>query len=323
MYSTTIPISQQSFKDQDSTTDVNDEFFQRLFEAPNFLPIHRIFQIFCFILFLGPLKLVLSLISFILLILVVNILPIFQSFFSTKLAFKKWAHSIIRCFIRLFLLCLGVIYIKINGDIDSEVRFYVSNHITILDYLIHISNAPLTFIQFYDIYESPYSFQSNYPILQLERFICGNILDIFKLKAKKRGIGYQITKCSSDPSFFPSLIFPEGYPTNGNAIAGFLSEYFETEYPCQPVALQYNLYFTPRGFNSLYCGSFFDFLFRVFSTPFITCSLTYLKKINMKNNLYKPPEIAEMCQLKISNELGTLAVSKVMPTKIAKMQHLE
>ena len=33
-------------------------------------------------------------------------------------------------------------------------------------------------------------------------------------------------------------------------------------------------------------------------------------------------EIAEICQLKISNEIGVLALSKVVPTKVSK-QHIE
>ena len=320
MFATSIPISQQSFKDQDSTTDVNDDFFQKLFEPPNFLPIHRIFQIFCFFIFFGPVKFIFSLISFILLVFIINVLPLFQRFFSTKLAFKIWAHSIVRYFIRLFLLCLGIFRIKVDGDIDSEVRFFVSNHISILDYLIHFFNTPLTFIESCNIYETSYSAHSY--LFTFQRIIFGDIFDIFKLKPKKRGLAYQITKCSSDPSFFPLLIFPEGCPTNGNAIVGFSSEYFETEYPYQPVALQYNLFFTPRGFNSLYSGNFFGFMFRILSTPFITCSLNYLKRINRKNVVYKSAEIAELCQLKISNEIGVLAVSKVVPTKVSK-QHIE
>lgn len=322
MYSTTIPSSQQSLKNQNSPTDVNDEFFQKLFEPPNFLPIHRIFQIVCFFIFLGPIKLVLSLISFFLLFFVINFLPFFKIFFSTNLGFKKWAHSIVRHFIRLFLLCLGVLRIKIDGDIDHEVRFYVSNHLSILDYLIHFYNTPLTIIKASDIYEAPNSFQSFLSSLQLERIFLGSTFDVFKLKPKKRGAAYQIAKCSSDPSFFPLLVFPEGYPTNGNAIAGFLSEYFETEYPYQPAAFQYNIFFTPRGFNSMYSGSILDFIFRILSAPFITCSITYLKKANTKNVAYKPAEIAEICQIKIANELGALAVTKVMPTKMQK-QHVE
>ena len=308
MLCTSIPEPNEQLKSQDSTTDVNEEYFQNLFLPPLFLPIHRIYQLFCFLVFLGPFKLFFSLLTLLLWAFVIIILPTLKTFFPTNLNYKLFVHTICKLFLRLFLFFMGVINISINGNVDSDVRFFVSNHLSLLDFAIHFCSTAVTFVQTIDSY-------------RINKILDGKIFKIFRLKLKKKKISYQLTNCASDPSYFPLLIFPEGSPTNGDAIIRFSPDAFESEYAVQPVTLQYNLYFTPRGFNSLYWGdhNILSLIMRILCTPFITCSITYLKKQDTKTEIIDSSASAKKCQLRIANELGVLATSNGIASQDSKL----
>lgn len=296
VFGTFVPRSARRSNKQNDTTDVDDEFYASLFEKPNFLPIHRVWQVLSFFIFFGPIKVFLAAITALLWAGVMSVLPMARKFFKTDIEFKRWSHSIMRQIVRLFLMFLGVIRIDIEGDPTDCTRIFASNSVTILDYLIHFCSTPITIVS------------ENKEDLDIEKIIAGQVFDVFKLKAKKN-VCHQIANAVSDPSYAPLLVFPESTMTNGDAVLAFRDSLFQNDYPAQPVAIQYFMGLTPRGFNSLHFDiqKWFYCVLQFLAIPFITVKLTYLHEIkNVEDATLK----AKMAQMNIAHTLGSLAISR-------------
>lgn len=202
------------------------------------------------------------------------------------------------------MLSLGIIRISIEGSPDPQTRIYASNSLSILDYLVHFFAAPITII-------------TNSDVPGIERFLLGSLFDSCpRERPRKRNktagkSRYQICDVASDPSYFPLLLFPEGVPTTGDAIIRFDPDCFATDYPIQPVALQYCLGLTPRGFNSIHPGkgTIFGALYRLLSVPWITVTVSYVQAEKPKGQGHEK-ETAMVCQMAIANRIGVMAVSK-------------
>jgi hypothetical protein len=302
---TWIPRPRASNVAQVKPTEVNGAFFRNLVTQPSFLPVHIVFQVLMFVICGGPIKLFLGAISFLLWMAVVSVLPFFASFFASPLRFKMWSYSLSRGFLRLFLGCIGVLKLEMSGQILPTSRVFVSNSISILDYLIHYYVVPVTFL----VKDEHHG---------LERLLLKKFLKAFQVRVGKKKTCHQIASVASDPSFFPLMTFPEATSTNGDAVLSFERDCFMNEYPLQPVSIRYFLWFTPPGFNSLRFENRFskilEFVWRVLSTPFITCNVEYLEGCNMKTDS-PGPQLAErkavFCQLALANSLNILAVDKV------------
>lgn len=297
MLTSSVPPSDPKLKNQDEQLNPNDKFYQELYKNQEYLLIHHLYHGFCFLVFFGILKFTLLLFCFAIWYLFVLIMPLFKNFFELKSKFKMFCYGIARNLIHLILFCLGIISVKINGNIEPKVRIFVSNHVSPLDYIIHFYGNLVTFTKI----GSPSSFAKN---------LFTPIFDIFQFKDKK--LSYQIHNCASDPTLSPLLIFPEGKETNGNAIGAFKKEVFKTDYLIQPISIQYHLHLTPRGFNTVYLGndSYLYFFFRLLSIPFITVELTYLSPLEIKYCQLDIDAKAQRAQLQIANQIGVLAISK-------------
>jgi hypothetical protein len=301
---TLVPPSSKRFTAQRSPIDCPDDFLANVLAPPEFVPIHRAFQFSSFILFLGLVKLCVALIVFALWVGVLAILPLFRRFFADPLAFKIWARSVARHFVRIFLLALGVIRINVCGEPSRNARIYASNSLCFLDYLVHFVVAPITIVT-----------KSMVP--GYERFLVGSVFDSCPLdcpEKRKRSRGrlrYRVNDAASDPSYFPLLLFPEGATTTGDAVIQFDPELFPTDYAVQPVALQYCLALTPRGFNSLHGGesSVFGVVYRVLCVPWITVTVGYVG-IETPKGEGDGGKGAIACQLALANHIGVRAVAK-------------
>jgi hypothetical protein len=300
---TFIPPTSPKFRHQSKLADCPDEFLSNVVTPPQFVPIHRVWQFVMFLLFFGVVKFFAALIAFVLWMAVLAILPLSQSFFSS-LEFKRVSHSVARHLVRLFLFSLGVVRININGGPGENTRIYASNCLSALDALVHFYATPITIV-------------SSSEIPGWERLLIGSIFDIVafdytRQRRRSRKPHHQLGEAASDPRYFPLRLFPEGSPTTGDALTKFHPEYFVTDYAVQPVALQYFLALTPRGFNSLHTGdgSVVDFFWRIFSVPWITATVSYLVVETPKTPTDGGQASAALCQLAIANRLGVRAVAK-------------
>jgi len=296
-----IPYDNPNLHDQKELSDVNDDFFQKVFDS-SFLLIHRIFQTICFFVFFGPIKLFASVIVCILWWITMRVLNLFSKLFRTQLQFKLFAHSIMRHFCRFLLFTLGIVNIQIDGKIDKHSRIVLSNHLSVFDFLVQFCVSPVTIVK-----------KSDAP--GIESRIFGPIFDVFYLKQKKKvSPSDQLSNLASDPSYLPILLYPEDIATNGSAIMKFRTAAFFCQYQVQATSIQYKLCLTPKGFNSMYCKNVFSFqyLLQILSVPFIQCKLKYHPVLTDKNEDEEKDPIMEAtkCQLTIANELGSLAIIK-------------
>jgi hypothetical protein len=299
---TRIPPSSPKFTHQEKLADCTDEFLANVTARTHFVPIHRACQLLMFVVFFGAVKFFAALIAFVLWAVVLAVLPHFERFFAAPLAFKRWSHSVARHLVRLFLLALGVVRIDTRGAPGENARIYAANSLSAIDVLIHFCATPITIV-------------SPSEIPEWERFLIGSVFDCVCLerprqRRRSRKTRYPINEAASDPRYFPLLLFPEGAPTTGDAITQFDPDFFVTDYAVQPVAVQYFLALTPRGFNSLHPGeSVIDFFWRVFSMPWITVTVYYLT-IEAPKRATDGRTSAALCQLAIANCIGVRAVSK-------------
>ena len=171
-----------------------------------------------------------------------------------------------------------------------------------------------------------------------ETFLTGSVFDIFYLKQRKSiSPSEQLANLASDPSFLPILLFPEDKPTNGRAILPFRTAAYYTSYGVQSATIKYFLGLTPPGFNTITSKDTISFglLWRIFSSPFITCTIKIMDEQVFKtesiseeekddnNNPNKkknqPAQFALQSQLRIANDLGVIAISNSYKNKNRKI----
>lgn len=304
VFGTRIPYYDERLTRQLERTDVNDKFFKSLFEPPTFLTIHRIIQAISFLVFLGPLKLVFSFVMFLMWSVVIRVIPLFESFFKTQKDFKTFSQKILRSLARSFLFTIGIINIDIQGSVDYDARFIVSNHVSLLDYFIYFSICPVTIIKKADI-------------PGWESLLTGTVIDMFYISPKDKYItpAEQLENLASDPNFPPILHFPEGRPTNGHCVLSFKTHAFASNYYAQTASISYYLGFTFRGFNTVYSTDEPNYLlyFRILAIPYLTCKVHFLQhhesKVETERRIPKNQK-AEEAQLQVANDLGILAITR-------------
>lgn len=300
-----VPYSSDNLKEQTDVKEPNDSFFKQLYTRPIFIPIHYLYQILCFFVFLGPIKLILCFISIFLWTVVHFILPKTAPFFKTPMKFKTFSHGLCRHVLRFFLLSLGIISINVDGSGNENTRVYISNHVSLCDFLIEFCITPLTMLK-------------KSRKAGIESYFGGQIFDILRVNPKKKRMATVIANCASDPSCFPLLVFPEGCISTGDGLALFEEDAFDSEYMIQAISIQYHLFFTPRGFNSLFYNneSVILYFLRILSIPFITVNLKFHNPIHLKQDDFTPSDKSRACQLLLANELGIYAISRQLPDKV-------
>jgi hypothetical protein len=294
------PIPQ--FREHSRVIETTPEFYDFIVKPPVFLGVHYAFQVFHFIVFLGWVKLFFAVIAFLIWMIFLASLSLFKPLFKSKIKFQRFAHSVCKHLVRLFLMCLGIVKISVGEPVSETARILVSNSVSILDYFIYFCSTPFTVLQSSDV-SGP------------ERLLLGSIFDSFPLRApggkkEKMKAQYRIEHAASDPSLFPLLVFPEQQKTNGDAVLEFDKDPFANDYEIQGAAIRYWLALTPRGFNSLSGEAIFPLLFRILAIPFLTVHVDYLKIDERKEPDRDFNKKAETYQIDIANKL------KVLPVKL-------
>ena len=281
--------------------DVTDEFNKAIRKKSEFVLTHQIVQFLFFFLFLGPLKLIFSLIIGIFLFIWIRILLLFIIFFKNQINFQKWCFSLIHPFYRAFLFTLGFIKIEKDRDFDPDSRIFISNYTSFIDPFFYFSLFPFTYIKY------------NEKIRIFNTFFA----DIFDYRTIKSSTDEIISHISKDPFYLPMLIFPEKRPGNGTAIVKFAKDAFSTEYVVQPCTIRYYLAYTPETFNSLYNdgNNLIKLYFNILCIPFIKVRISYLEPFARKDESIPSSDIAQQIQLRIASELGVLAINNKFISK--------
>lgn len=294
-----IPRFHKEFTSQVRRTSVSKEFVEYIRSEKEYLLIHRIFQFFCFILFFH-IKFCFIIVTSLYFLAFSVFTPLLRAVCANRVVYLRSVHPFVKVFYRLVLLSVGVIHLNVEGQIDEDARFIISNHVSILDYLVFFCIHPITLV-------------TRRELSSVESLFTKNIIETFYLKKKKLvSRSEQVLRLASDPMYMPILIFPEESPTNGEAVWSFSSSIFNTDYIIQPSALSYKVWMAPHGFNSIYSSSLtLDFVIRVLAAPFMTVTVKLLKSsrkksLEMERN---PRNMAKSCQLEIANTLGAIALS--------------
>ncbi|KAK8894346.1 Lysophosphatidylcholine acyltransferase 2 [Tritrichomonas musculus] len=298
---TDCPRNDPNLHDQKELTYLQDKEFLDLFEPTHPTLLMKIYRFLCFIVFLGPIKMILCAIFFFIFYCVVGILPIFRRFFKTNRDFKTWAFYVCRPIVRMVLFFLGIAHISIKGQIHDYARTIVANHQSLIETILLLDQFPVSYLA------AAY--------LQAYKFVVStsNVFDVvFVDRARRQNISQHLVDIANDPMLLPVVVFPEGKVTNGDALVGFRSGAYISETMVQPVAIRYRMWFTPRSMSTVAWNedNFKYYLYQFFAIPFITVEINCLEPISWKGTNKTPQEKAVESELQIANALGTIACSR-------------
>ena len=298
---TECPRNDPNLHNQKELTYLNDKEFMDLFEPCHPSIPMRLYRIFCFIFFLGPIKMVLVVFFLFIFFVVVSILPMFRRFFKTTKDFKTWAFYVCRPIVRLVLLFVGIVKINIKGQIHEYARTIVSNHQSLIEAVLLLDQFPVSYLAAAWLDHNTFIKQT------------AKVFDlIFVDRAKRCNITQQLVDIANDPMLLPVVVFPEGKVTNGDALVGFRSGAYISETMVQPVAIRYRMWLTPRSMATIAWNEWNDlfYIYQVFCIPFMTVDIDILEPISWKGSNKSPQEKAVESELQIANHLGTIACSR-------------
>ena len=294
---TEIPYDNPECIDQDELIECSKKEFMALFEPakPGFLL--QIFRFITFIIFLGPIKILLTFFSFLLFYILISILPIFKRFFNTNRAFKNWAFSVCRPVVRLALLSLGIVKINVTGKIDEDSRTIIANHLSLIETIAILFECPVSYLAAQDL--------KKHEIVRKT----ANVFEIIFVDRSNPNlqISNQLINIANDPSLLPVVVFPEGKVTNGDALVGFRSGAFVSETPVQSIAIRFRQWLCPKNMSLISWNedNWYLYCYQIYAIPFITLDISILPPLNWKGQNKTPIEKAKDAELQLANALHT------------------
>lgn len=299
-----IPSVHEEFSHQTKLSDVTDEEFENIVSPPNFKWTHRLYQFLCFILFLGPIRLVVGVLCFSFCMLIVYIISAginFLGLYPHHKVINSFCVQIIRIGFRFLFFAFGVIWIQVNGKLDNEARFVISNHVSLIDMFVILILRNVTFVISKD-------FASNSFI----KTICNSFEPVYVSKLSS-GAQKQIIDSADDNDRYPVLLFPEGTTTNGEALLQFQKQAFLTPYKVQPMLIRYSLPIVPPGWNtvSYTSQSYYEYIWQLISLPFCIIYVDAIQSISMEaEGKADIDTFTTNAQIIFANHLKTKAISR-------------
>jgi 1-acyl-sn-glycerol-3-phosphate acyltransferase len=297
-----VPVIDEQYTHQARLLDLTDEEFAKQCRQIQFKWYHRLYQILCFILFLGPIRLLIfGFASAFCVFLVVFIrLSLRYLGFHPDLC-RSLCTEIARLGFRLFFLAIGNVWIKVTGKIDFSARFVIGNHVSILDgFVIAILRNVTTVIQ--------KNWTSNF----LVRTFFDTMHPVY-IGHRHRGNTKEIIDKADDTSEPPVMIFPEEVSTNGEILLRFHPTAFLTPYKVQPMLIRYWMPFVPKGWNTIAMvrQSVGSYLWQLVSMPLFVVEVDCLQSIAMEVEGKADIEtFTRNAQIIVANHLKIKAVSR-------------
>lgn len=295
-----VPIDNPKYHNQTQPIDVDEKTFESAFDPKKPSNLVRAYRLFCFIFFLGPLKIIFTILSFFLLFGEFYVIPLFHRYFKDELEYKEWAVKMTHPFVRLFLFSLGVVHVKVNGKLEKTTRTVVSNHLSGVDAASLFHLIPCQFLANAGIKNNAFCHQA-----------CQIFDQIYVDRSKKQGATELIMEAQNDLERLPVAIFPEGRVTNGSCMIGFRSGAFVSNTPVQPVAIRYRHWLMPESMATISWveWNFPLYIYQLFSVPFYTLEVTFMPQMTFDDST-TPQERAFKAELEIANYLGCPALHK-------------
>lgn len=236
------PYSAPENIDQTFLSHMTEEELRMEVSAPQYKWYHKLFQIFCFLIFLGPIRLVLCL--FILILfgcvgistrLIVSLLGYNPDTGYTR-SFLYWLGQ---RGLRVFIFTFGIVHIRVRGRLEDDTRIITANHVSFLD--------PLAILVMWRVSCLMKKEFSDVPSIN-------KILDvvdpIYVDRSKSAGATMQLMERARNFDTYPLLIFPEGTICGGRVMLKFHLGAFLTPFKSQGVCIRYCTAFLPEQWNT-------------------------------------------------------------------------
>lgn len=309
---TYLPKRSKEYQNQVEEAKISDEDFQALKQTFVFSRSKIAFQIFTFIIFLGPIRLVCFIFITIFTMSIIFSIRILMSILQTPNAGKKVCLSVARFGIRIILYCFGIFDIKTEGKFDENARFIISNHIGLLDLFV--------ILIFHDI---AIPIDQKWRNNSFAQMLLDCVDPIYVNYQKPNVVTKLICDASDDSARAPVLIFPEGIESRGcgDVLLNFDTTAFITPYKVQPTVIRYHMLCVAEGWNTVaYRGeNLISYIWRLISMPPTTLHLHFLPSISMdidgKSDINT---FVTSTHLNMANYIGIQAIDKLEESKKKK-----
>ncbi|KAK8837274.1 Ancient ubiquitous protein 1 [Tritrichomonas musculus] len=302
LYSST-PSYYPEYTHQTELSDVSDEEFMSAWKPRKYLWYHRVFQIICFFLFLGPIRAVIGITVFILTIcLIVLIRYIIHKLELPIDTGKRFCISIANFGFRFLLFAFGIVHIKVNGKIDPKTRVFVANHTVYVDPMIISCIHPVTVVMKKEVAGSSFT-----------KYLMEIVDPVFIDRSAHTGASKHVVERANNPKRFPVLIFPEATMNNGDHLLKFHRGAFLSKQKVQLFCIRYWQPLVPHGWNQFAWTtvSMPMYLFEVFSMPFTFVSVDVLDPITLDvEGKGDVQTFTDYGQLNMANHLGVKAITR-------------
>jgi 1-acyl-sn-glycerol-3-phosphate acyltransferase len=305
-FATCIPPADEQYTHQTQLHNISGQEFAAACKPPEFKKYHRVFQVACFIVFLGPVRVVaFGILGALCALLVVWIRLVVAFLGFHPDACKGFCANIARLSFRLFLFSLGNVWIRARGDFERSARFIIANHISILDAFVIAILRPVTT-----------EIDKRWSRSFLLRTFLDNANPVYV--AHGDGNTKEIVDRADDGGRFPVLLFPEEAQTNGDVMLRFHRKAFVTPYKVQPVVIRYWLFLVPKGWNTVVSGD----LWRLLAVPFFVIDVDFLQSIAMEvEGKAGIKTFTQNAQIMLANYLKVKAVSRTSDEMASAVWH--
>ena len=304
-YGSSVPPKSKEYQNQTEITSITDECFDEIRKPYSATWTLLIYQIICFVMFLGPLRLFFNVFIFFFCSSVIICIRIFLNTFQLPPhTLQNMCLSIARFGIRCILFGFGIFYVKTEGRFDQAARFVIANHVGLLDTFVILIFRDLSV---------PVSvgYRSYRPLQLLLECIDPIYVNCGKTQQYIRKIYTTVDDFASPPV----LVFPEGVNSRvcGEVLVKFSETAFSTPYKVQPVTMRYHMLGVPKGWNTYaYRGeNIVSYLWRLVSMPPSMLSIHFLP--TMQIDIDGKADIGtfvHVAQLSMANFIGIQAVDR-------------
>lgn len=295
---TEVPYDYEEYHDQKDQIEISESEYYALFkQIQNDNRLLKIYQFFCFIVFLGWFRIILTALATLLYYLCVSVLYYLYYLFPTKSSFLFIAPKCLTIPLRLMLFFNGIVKINYYGKKDKTAKIAVCNHLTMMDSIAVLYTTPCCFVSMDSLKNIDFFKKST------------RVYNALFVNRKESGGFAQKIPGFIKENQFPLVVFPEGKVTNGEGLLGFRTGAFTAEgVKIQPLTIRYRMYFTPKGMASpsWVQSNILAYLYTVYSIPFMTLDITFHEALDFKSE--DPVEKARKIQLIMANYLGTKAI---------------
>ena len=304
-YGSSVPPKSKEYQNQTAISSITDEVFDEIRKPYKTSGKRILYQVICFLLFLGPVRLVFSLFVFIFCWVVIICIRIFLNTIQLpRHTFRDACLSIARFGIRCILFGFGIVYVKTDGRLDHASRFVIANRIGLLDAFVILIFQDLSV-------PVDVEYRSFRP-LQLLLDCVDPVYVNFRNAQQCRHKIYNTVNDFTNP---PVLVFPEGEASRacGEVLTKFHKTAFATPYKIQPITMRYHMLGVPKGWNTYaYRGEqLVSYFWRLISMPPSVLSLHFLPTMRIDSDGKSDiATFANAAQLSMANFMGVQAVDR-------------